>query len=50
MKTDLTWKQFEQGAKQALSDVMEYARRADAIFGRSVCTYNLHSIACKGLM
>ena len=50
MQTDQTWEQFEDAAKRAHNDIIEYAKRAEAIFGKGVCTYNLHTIACRGLM
>ena len=46
--TGLTWQQFGQNAKHAHDMVVEYGKKVEAIFGESACTYNLHTLACRG--
>lgn len=46
--TDLDVEQFRQRAKTAHEDLKDYAKRAQRIFGVRICTYNLHTLVCRG--
>lgn len=46
--TDLKYTQFLENASWAHCQLMQYAERAEALFGTHVCTYNLHTLACRG--
>lgn len=45
---DLTFEDFATRAERGHVKVMEYARQAQRIFGVNICTYNLHTLACRG--
>lgn len=46
--SNLDIESFKERAKIAHEELMEYARRATKIFGPQICTYNLHTLACRG--
>ena len=44
----LTFEEFEKRAQEGHLQIMEYAKLAQEIFGDGICTYNLHTLACRG--
>lgn len=46
--TDLNPEDFRERAQRAHDALMSYARKGLQIFGVRICTYNLHTLACRG--
>lgn len=47
-KSDLTYAGFEIDAKRGHKNLVKYAKLAETMFGQGICTYNLHTLACRG--
>lgn len=43
-----SFQEFEMRAKSGHEKVMEYGKLAQELFGDNICTYNLHTLACRG--
>lgn len=43
-----SFQECERRAKQGHEKVMEYGKLAQELFGDGICTYNLHTLACRG--
>ena len=46
--SNITFDEFAVMAKAGHKAIFNYARRAEALFGPTICTYNLHTLVCRG--
>ena len=46
--SDITFDDFALMAEAAHKAIFSYARRAEVLFGPTICTYNLHTLVCRG--
>ena len=46
--SNITFDEFAVMAKAGHKTIFNYARRAETLFGPTICTYNLHTLVCRG--
>ena len=46
--SNMTFDSFAKMAKDAHRAIFNYAKQAEALFGPTICTYNLHTLVCRG--
>ena len=46
--SNITFDEFVVMAKAAHKAIFNYVRRVETLFGPTICTYNLHTLLCRG--